>query len=305
MSRGEGGASIVITRTQAARLLKQARKALWDDAGAAGEEVGWAVSALPQSRSAVRLKVDYLQMTGHFDSADALIAQSLMRQADHPLMRLRHARSLHAQDRVEQADREVRRVLNERPEHGAALKLAAAIATQLGQHHRAVELFKRARAHRPLDSEASDGLVESLLRVGAVDEAAKAMESMPGASPVLRARVLRAAGRMREAIDLLEGEALWSTEQDESAARELIVMLDQAGDTPGLRSFVKERVFATADAAVTASWALLAIGEYGAALSVLDQPTQGGRAAQALDLKVIANACQGRNAQALNELENA
>src|SRR2546423_555695 len=90
---------LTISREKAARLLRTARTAGPENAG---EAIGWAMCALPESRQVRRLKIDYLLSTGQHDSADALIARSVMHGMDHPLIRLRWAQSMFDQNRLAQ-----------------------------------------------------------------------------------------------------------------------------------------------------------------------------------------------------------
>src|SRR5687767_8777323 len=94
-----------ISRDEAARLLRAARRAAAGDIESAGEMIGWALTALRDNRHARRLKIDYLLHCGNFESADALIARSLMHGCDHALLRLRFARSQFMQGRLDHADR--------------------------------------------------------------------------------------------------------------------------------------------------------------------------------------------------------
>jgi hypothetical protein len=229
-----------------------------------GELIGWALSAMPERLAARRVKIDYLLEGGHFDSADALIARSLIcgrPRESGALMRLRFARSLHAQGRLESADHEIRRVLDERPHDCRALVLAARIAGARHNHVRAVELMVLACDVRPADASLRAELVEALLAADLTDHAARELRRIASPSAVLVARVLRAEHRLLEAVEVIERAARDVTSAPPSAVlMELIEALEELGDGARL-SAALEHAPAEPAVQIRAVKAMLALGQ--------------------------------------------
>jgi len=295
-----------ISREKAARLLRAARAAGPEHAG---EAIGWAMCALPESRQVRRLKIDYLLSTGQYDSADALVARSIMHGMDHPLIRLRWAQSMFDQNRPAQADIEIRRVLQCRPNHIKALLLASEISSRLGDRHRAIEMLARVTGQRPESVQIQHRLIQALLEAGLVEDAARMLATLADRPVILHARVSLAQRRTLEAMELLE-EAAFSPDQSfdrEALFCELIDVLEQTGDMPRLRALCDYLLSTQAPGStilsekmkLRAAQAMLVLGDCGhAAAWIGDGAT--GRAA--LDVRVVAASLAGQTARASDAL---
>ena len=304
----------VISRVEAARLLRAARQGLQTpDLDDAGEAIGWALSVLRDHPQARRLKIEYLLRLANYDSADALIARSLFQDQDHPLLRWRYARSLHAQGRLEAADGEIREVLVARPRHTGALTLAARIAGDLGDHDRAVELLLKAARERPTEDSIGCQLTQTLLDANRPDEAELILQGLASPPAVLTARVLLAKGRVLEAIECLQA-SLRNARADQPwqvNACELIDVLERIGDLPRLRSVLAEIATLQSSVANTTisiansrlrlriGVALLGMGEFESAAAILlALSQQGTMRSTALQHLVVAYALAGRPTEA-------
>ncbi len=262
-----------ITREQAARLLRRTRAAIVRGDERAGELIGWACAAMGDRRTVRCLKIDHLLANGHYDSADAMIARSLMQDEDHPLMRLRFARSLRLQGRVKQADAEIQKTLAVRPKHCASLKLGAEIAAEIGHFQRAVFLWTLAVDERPGDRELRCGLVQACIDAGMARQAAAQLEMVKDPPTILQARVLCAQHRVLEAIEALECSTWNNRSEDEWC--ELIDCLEDAGDVVRLRKVISEIVEVKPTALLRASQALLSLGEFAEAAERLERVIEG------------------------------
>lgn len=262
-----------ISRVDAARLLRKARRLRCAPPDEAGEAIGWAFSAMRESIHARKLKIDHLVSLGQFDSADAIIARSLMQGQDHPLMRLRFAESLHAQGRIGQAEIEAARVLRARPQHCRALALAARIATDQGRPARAVSLLVMACDERPHDARLRAALIQAFLDTGLIGFAVAQLAVFDTAPTALRGRVLRAQGRTLDAIELLEREMAFNVDPavHNEMLHELIDCLEHIGDGPRLRALLPLLTDARPQTQLRAAQALLAFGDFSTA-KALAQP---------------------------------
>jgi tetratricopeptide (TPR) repeat protein len=297
-----------LTRAQAARLLRAARAAFARDPDSAGEKISWAVAALRDSRQARRLKVDFLLHSGNFDSADALLARSLMRDSERPLTRLRYARSLFLQERIEQAEGEVRRVLIDRPRHVGAMRLAARIAEARGDWARAVAHLEAAAGAGPNHEQIQNELIAVLLRSGRVHRAGEVLGRLHEPPALLRAQLLRALGRPLEAREALEAALAGSpvaAAADELLC-ELIEVLEHLGDLESLRALINTIPAARSRSRLRGATALIGLGDHEAAaarLAMLSHEPTVRR--DALGQLVVAAALAGqvdRAREALREL---
>ena len=221
-----------LDRGAAAQLLRDARRAHSDDAD---DAVEWAYSTMPESLAARRLKIRMLLRQGNLEAADALIAQGLLQRPTNASLSHLRARSLFAQGRLEPAGRELRLVLAQRPRHRGALELAGQVARGLGDARRAVALLERAERRRP-DDDIRSQLIEAWLDGDRPDRARKVLRRMAAPTALLRARVLRAAGRLLEARELLEQAAADPTAADHTdVMAQLIDLLEETSDLQRLR----------------------------------------------------------------------
>jgi len=229
MKAARPGQFMFIRRQQAARLLRAARNVHAENLG---ERIGWALAAMKDSRHAHRLKIDYLLSSGNFDSADAMLARHLLTGREHPLMRLRFARSMFLQGRHDSAKHEITRVIAERPDHIGANQLAAAIASAAGKHDQAVQFLVTALDLRPSSDQVRIQLIEALLDAGLITHAERELARLADPPVVLHARVLRAAGRTVEALDLLRhvSDVTAASSPRLTALLELIAASEAIGD---------------------------------------------------------------------------
>ena len=221
--------SRTITRQQAAECLRQARDAFRSHSETADQAIGWAFTVLRQSRSARRLKIDHQLELGNYESADALLARSLLCEPERPALRQRYALSLFLQSRFAQARCEIQRVLENRPCSLKALQLAARIETALGEHERAVEMLKRAAAKHASNQEVQLQMADALLRSGLADEAARVCDGLLDVPPVLLAQIRRAQGRLLDAACIADVD-LASQRYCDETHRESMRCLALVGD---------------------------------------------------------------------------
>ena len=247
----------------AAGLLRAARAAPDDDPG---DAISWAFSALPDSPVARKFKIELLLKQGDLEGADTLIAQGLLRRPTCPALCLLRARSLFARDSIERAVEELRLVLARRPGHGGALELAGEAAMRLDDARRAVELLVRALRSRPRQRTKSL-LVNAWIAAGRPEFARRVMSTMTDPPPLLRARVLRAEGRVLEAIETL-GEAAGDAAQPEHAAIVcmLIDLLEEAADAGRLAGILETIDADQPEALARAGTAWLGMGAFHTAI---------------------------------------
>lgn len=295
MSGAENHMPRRLMRADAARLLRRARATPLHEAG---ECIGWACCALPESRAARRLKIDLYLHEENFEAADALLARTMMQQRDHPLMRLRYAQSLLAQGRLGQAYVEIRRVQKLRPRCLRACVLAAQIARRLGDDIASTQWFARARSLRPAAPAMQALLIRALLAADHVEAAAAELSRLPSPPAWLGAAVLMKQGRALDAIDVLRA-ALASESapamRDELLSR-LIEALDAAGTIEGLRAVQRlmndlgtQAGNGYPKAALSAARVMLARGDRHAAADFASQAlADPAHKAEALRLQAVA-----------------
>ncbi|MHC4108417.1 MAG: tetratricopeptide repeat protein, partial [Planctomycetota bacterium] len=190
-----------LDRKDAAGLLRAARAVATDNDA---EAIDWAFLAMPDSIPARRLKIEYLLRQGDNDLADALIAQGLLQHPTNPSLALLRARRLYAQGETREAEGELHMVLAARPHHCGTLELAGRVSAELGDASLAVKFLRQAAAERAGNDRVAGLLVQSLIDAGYADRAAEALRRMVRPPAGLKARVLRAMGRLLEAVELLE-----------------------------------------------------------------------------------------------------
>jgi thioredoxin-like negative regulator of GroEL len=246
-------------RDEAARLLRAAR-------AEGGEAIDWAWACLPESRQTLRLRVAQLIDAGDFEAVDALIARGRLRSPDDHGLRRLAARSLLARDRADEAAAEIEPVCAAAPHHVGAARLAARIDCRRGRAREAVTRLQRAQRHRPGDERLRREFVTALLAAGDVPAAAIVFGSLGPGHDLLRARVYRARGQLREARELLERclDDPPGVDGDDREARlvDLIDVLEAIGDAAALRHRA-DRIGPRLPAArQRAAAALLGLGEF-------------------------------------------
>ncbi len=250
-----------LDRKDAAGLLRAARAVTTGDDA---EAIDWAFLAMPDSVPARRLKIEHLLWQGDNDMAGTLIAQGLLQHPTNPSLTLLRARRLYAQGKVRQAEAELRMVLAARPHHCGTLELAGRVSAELGESSRAVQFLRQAAAERAGNDRVAGLLVQSLLDAGYADRAAGAMRRMARPPARLKARVLRAMGRLLEAVELLEtaSHAGDSTQDPDDAFCELVDTLEEAVDLPRLRVTLEGINLSRPTALARAGRAWLILGEF-------------------------------------------
>lgn len=225
-----------LDRARAADLLRAARRAPDDDAG---DSIGWAFSLMPDSPAARRLRINLLLKQGDLEAADALIAQGLLRRPTNAALSLLRARSLFARGLFERADRELRLVLAKRPEHRGALELAGKVSLGLGDPLRACAFLGRADRGRGRQ-QIKAALVKAWIAAGQPARARGVLSDMTLPSPLIRARVLRAEGRILEAIDSLDEARHDESRPDHDAILGLLIeLLEETADAARLAALLE------------------------------------------------------------------
>jgi tetratricopeptide (TPR) repeat protein len=290
-----------LDREAAARLLRDARGARPNDAD---DTVEWAYSTMPESIAARRLKIRMLLRQGNLEAADALIAQGLLQRPTNASLSYLRARSLFAQGKLEPAGRELRLVLAKRPRHRGALELAGRVARGLGDARRAVALLERAEQRRP-DDRIRSLLVEAWLAGGRPSMARKVLRRMAAPTPLLRARVLRAAGRLLEARETLEQSAAdTSAGDDADVMAELMDLLEDTSDLQRLRRVLEPVDIGRPAVLARAGMAWLAMGAFHtAAVRMSKLARVRGYRAPALLVLTVAAAMVNRTGLANRALE--
>ncbi len=236
---GSGGS---IGRLEAAHLLRASRSASPEQID---EAVDWAFAALPDRKHARLIAIRRMLHHGDTAMADAQISQGLLQKPTDPSLTLLHAQSLFMQGQPRRAEREIRLVLKQRPQHKATLLLAAEIADTLGQYPDAIDRLERALERDPDSDLIKSRLVQILLNAKCVNRAREVLRKMKSPMPVLEARVLREQGRIVEATDLLEtarqtGPDGQATSTYCKTLCELIDLLEHSGSLPRLRELLRE-----------------------------------------------------------------
>ncbi|MHC5022705.1 MAG: tetratricopeptide repeat protein [Planctomycetota bacterium] len=251
-------------RIQTAWLLRAIRRA---EPAAAEDMIDWVFASVPDNTHVRRLKIAQLLRAHDFSTADALIAQWLLRRPTDPAISMLRARSLERQGRLRHADDEIRFVLQRRPHHVAALLLAADVAGGLGDHRRAVAHLRHAAARRPADPAIRDQLIRALIASDRCDEAEQELRTMNQPAPLLEALVRRAQGRWLDAAAILRAAltAAPPGPRAQSMQVQLIDLLEQIGDAAGLADLVERVDDESPDVATRAASALLWLGAFPAA----------------------------------------
>jgi len=194
------GHGAIADRAQAADLLRAARRAHASDRD---ELTARVYAMLPDSLPALRLRARSLLADRDHEHAHALIARGLLiAHDDVALMRYR-AQALYGLGRHEEAMQEVSRLLRLQPRRVSALILGGRIATAAGRHERAVMWLTRAHLCRPMSERINRLLAEALVEADQGDAALAILNTLPRPMPLLRARALRATGRLCDAADCL------------------------------------------------------------------------------------------------------
>ncbi len=250
----------IAARHAAARLLRDARRAVGDDVA---EAVDWAFSQMPDSLGARRLKIQQLVDQGDLESASVLVAQGLLRRPTDASLTLWRARILYQQEQFEQCARELRIVLARRPHHFATLELAGLAARKLNAPLRAASFFARAEARRPGDVPTRHLLVEAWIDEGRLDKAGCVLSGIDSPPARLSAKYLRAQGRLLEAAEALETAfGRGRGDEDEAVVCDLITILEESGNMARLRRLL-ERIDVRQPAALArAGLAWLWLGEF-------------------------------------------
>lgn len=225
-------------RKQAATILRQAHRRF--DAGLdASDSCGWAISLLPDSRSAQGLMLDALLASGQCEQANTVAITLLRQRPDDWRLWRRRAQALLALDRFEDATSAIDRALTMRPNHRRTLLLAADIATRRGDAAGALLALERADAQHPHDGQIARRLIGSLIDNNRADDAAAVLQQMPDAPAELRALVYRSQDRLLDARLTLEEAAYFELDElrRESLQLALIDVLDESRDWPALRQW--------------------------------------------------------------------
>lgn len=280
-----------ISRAQAASMLRAARQALATCDERSGEIIGWTLTALRDNYHARRIKIDYLMRTGHWDSADALMVRTIMHLRDHPLLRLRLARSFLEQGRIEQAAKEIRHVLKARPEHGGALVVAARIAAVQGDHKKAAALWMQASDRKPHDEAIRVAFVQSLLDAKLTAHAVAECQRLSNPPALLSARICRAQGRTLDAIEHLEA-AIARHVADADVLCELIGLCEATGDITRFRRLALLHIANAPNAVrLRAAEACLSFGEFDQAIvlaeRIAEEPIWRDRAQQVKHIALL------------------
>jgi tetratricopeptide (TPR) repeat protein len=141
------------------------------------------------------------------------------------------------QDRLDEAQNAVIRALAQRPRHTGTLRLAAEIAIRAGRGDRAVRWLRQAERVRPRCDDIKRELVLALLRTDRPVEATQTLDRMTAPPLALRSAALRAQGRVRDALDLIERarRAAPSVANDDEVRGEEIRLLEESGFIDRLR----------------------------------------------------------------------
>jgi tetratricopeptide (TPR) repeat protein len=251
-------------RKAAADVLRAARRASPEGASELLDSLLLVHSpSRPMQRLKIRLSLD----AGHVDEADAWTARALLLWPVDPSLMLLRGHVLAARGRWQEADAEVTAVMGMRPHHCGAIRLAARIASALGEHQRAVALLDRVAERQPAGENVPEHLAETLLDAGDLPRAAAVAESIVPRNALLLARIRRAQGRMLDAVELIEGRlAMCDTRSETDRCLGLLIaILEEAGDVHRVRETVLRIEPQHSSASLCAALALLGLGEFAAA----------------------------------------
>jgi len=237
-------------RADAARHLRRARAWAADDPDRALEAVSWARCIAPTSLPILRMEIRLLIEIGAPDEVDSLLSRALLFKPHSPPLLELHALRLLQKGRVNAAATLIGRLLQTQPQRAAALSIASDIAEAMGNVDAATSHMEAAVRRDDRSAKRRTRLVELHLRRGDWRAAQRWLNAIPDVNPFLRASVLRASGRFRDAIALLES-TLDANCSDLACAEALIDLLSQEGDVESLsrveqmlhdRSSVRERL---------------------------------------------------------------
>jgi len=247
-------------RKEAAALLRQLRGS---DPAECAELVGWAHMLMPDRPAVQRLHIDTLLALGHADEAAAFVERALAERPGRLGLRMRRIQCLHAMDRLHEAAAEALFLAQARPNHVETLCAAADAMTAVGHHRRTREYLLRAIQHGSASAAIIPAMVERLVDAGLPDAASDVIERIVNPPVWLRARVLVAAGRLCDALVLLESDQALRDRDDRTHVLRLQLMA-RMGD---LRLLFEHASHGGGDEhAVVAGECLLAAGSPGSAI---------------------------------------
>ncbi len=280
-----------LDRPTAARLLRAARLAARGEG--CPDAVEWAFWMMPESASARRAWIERLIVDRDFEGADSLIARGLLKRPTDAALTLLRARSLFAQARHEDAARELNLVLDRRPNHAGTLVLAGRTALSLGQSLEAAGYLERAERRRPGD-EVRRLLAEAWLDAARPRLARRVVKRMSAPSPLLVARLLRAEGRILEAVETLE-RAAGAGDAQEAIMVALLDLIEETGDVARMRAMMSRLGPDRPGVLARGGAAWLAMGAFRtAALRMAALARRPGYRAAALVRLMVAAAMMGR-----------
>jgi tetratricopeptide (TPR) repeat protein len=282
-----------LSRGHAAELLRAARQAASSGRGEAAE---WAFAAMPERLPAARLYLQALLDGGDLGAAATLLARLRLRHPDHPSLFLPAAQILVRQGRFPRAAVELERALARRPRHVATLQLQARVARAMGRPRRAARALREALACRPGCRRLATRYVCALIRCGRLIAANRLLATMPDLGPLVRARYLRASGRLAESLAALEEglNVLDPGRQRDRLLVERLRLLEAMADAPRLRSAAMDVRRCGPAVVHQAELGLLWLGEFEAAARMARRLARRPRwAARALHVLVVARALGG------------
>ncbi|MEM7227886.1 MAG: tetratricopeptide repeat protein [Planctomycetota bacterium] len=261
-------------RIAAAALLRDARAAMAD--GSFDDRIDWAYASVPECLGAIRMKVRSLIDMDDHETVRAVLAQALLIRPMHPSLGLLRGEILLHLDRVDDAAREVRLALDQRPTHGETLHLGARIALRNHDPVGALHLLERAVAQHPLVDEFRSALIPVLLDLDRAQDAARHVDLLLEPNPVLRATVLARSGSMHDALAVLT-EAMASDDSDEvcHAFEAQLDLLERIGDLPALATLIDERdANLPTDIELCVARSMLTLGRFGDVLRIVEPLTK-------------------------------
>ncbi len=248
---------IVADRAAAAAMLRTVRQS---PVASHLEEIEWLRCMLPDSRPLIRLHIDALLESGQYTEAEALLSLALLQRPLDRSLSIRRVRVLMHSGRCDKAAREVDNLVRANPDDAATWRTAAEWALRAGRKAYALECASMALALRPNANHLT--LFASAMRAnGHSLKAARLIESDPRVGLAERAEFMESAGRIVDALDLVEA----SIERDPEAIAprmHRVGLLERLGRRGRLSRLVCEELGRSPELDLRLSVSLLGLGRF-------------------------------------------
>jgi len=276
-------------RLEAANLLRAIRAVGMERAG---DLLDWALTVMPDRLAVQRLHIRALMNAGDYAAAESAIARAMLNYPEHVSLHLLRAECLVKRQRWGFADLELTAIVQRRPHHRRARYLAGIVASQVGDHSRAIHLLQSIAD----DETTLAALVQALVRAGRVQHACESLDRMRSPSPLLVAQVYKAQDRLLDATDTLLAALTTAEYVDDELLCMLIELLVERGDPERLQQVMNHVTPEHPLATLRVAHVLLGQGRFVRAATLAARYVrQVNYQAEALPTLIVAASMMGRS----------